>query len=84
MVFYEEWKDFAQCLNAPREIFFPKTGIRTQEKANIRAYCGPCAVRQECYDYAVKTEAVDGVWGGVYFGFRRGKQKMTNILEDKR
>lgn len=35
--------------------------------ATVAAYCVGCPVRQQCHDYAVRTEQEYGIWGGEDF-----------------
>lgn len=77
------WKERAACHDAPREMFFPKFGVSVATVLTAKEYCALCPVRVECEDYARKTEATDGIWGGIYFGTVRGKQRLPNLLKEK-
>jgi hypothetical protein len=55
-----EWYAWAACRNRGVDPFFPTVG---QSLAEARTFCRQCAVRLQCFDYAVATEA-DGVWAG--------------------
>lgn len=46
---------------ADPEVFFPH---ENGSAAAAKAICASCAVQGECLDYAMKTEARWGVWGG--------------------
>jgi WhiB family redox-sensing transcriptional regulator len=35
-----------------------------QSTTTARAICGRCAVRRECYEYALADASLVGVWGG--------------------
>lgn len=57
------WQDYANCHGVDPEVFFPKPS----NKAGLRlakAYCALCKVKQQCEDFAIKTEADEGVYGG--------------------
>jgi WhiB family redox-sensing transcriptional regulator len=46
--------------NIPTDVFFSKW-----ETHAAKMYCTSCVVRQECLDYAITNNIVDGVWGGL-------------------
>lgn len=54
------------------DVWFPlKGGNATQRVASARAVCNgldgepPCAVREACLEYAMRTNERFGVWGGL-------------------
>jgi len=56
------FQDKANCINADPEIFFSaKLNSRTQ----ALALCNACEVKQECLEFAIKTESIDGIYGGL-------------------
>ncbi len=36
-----------------------------EEKAEAKAICARCPVRQECFDYAIDHDITAGIWGGM-------------------
>lgn len=52
--------------------FFPNRGAST---ALTKAQCYTCQSRQECLDYAVKTNQMHGIWGGMSERQRRKLRK---------
>lgn len=61
-----DWREFAACLEADPELFFPvgTTGpavvLQTEEAVG---YCRRCEVTQECLTFATEIGAA-GIWGG--------------------
>lgn len=45
-----EWFRRASCRGCPTEMFYPEGGMAGAE---IKALCGKCPVREECYEYAL-------------------------------
>ena len=58
------WQDDAACLNADRELFFPSQGSRDTVEA-AKEVCAGCTVREQCLEYALRTNQSDGTWGGL-------------------
>jgi WhiB family redox-sensing transcriptional regulator len=69
----ESWREDAQCNGVDTEIFFPP---RDKDKyrviaAQAKLHCfgsngqGECPVRLQCLMYAVETDEVHGIWGGM-------------------
>lgn len=69
----ESWRADARCSGTDTETFFPprdKAKYKTIA-AEAKTYCfgvngkTPCPVRLECLWYAVDTDEVHGIWGGM-------------------
>lgn len=60
------WRDRAACLDMDPETFFPvgSTGPALAQAEQAKAICAGCEVREECLDWAVRTNQHDGIWGG--------------------
>lgn len=56
------WQEQGLCLGADPEIFFPE---RTGSTKEAKKLCGHCAVRNQCLEWALKTNEPYGVWGGL-------------------
>ena len=61
------WVDRALCSQIDPEIWFPE--IRQSNRA-AKLICGSpeapnCPVREECLEYALRTDQRYGVWGGL-------------------
>lgn len=67
------WRQEAACRDLPTELFFPiGHGPRAQAQTHLaKEICGACAVRGECLDYALATNARYGVFGGLSEDERR-------------
>lgn len=63
-----EWRMDAACVGADPELFFPVETGSQQRRVHLRKawkYCGPCPVRTECYQDALRTGERHGIWGGL-------------------
>ena len=69
------WGERAACLGQASELFFPE--YESQAKIIAKAYCQDCPVKVECYEEALRTKALDGIWGGVWIRSRSG-HKITS------
>lgn len=63
------WRSRANCLGIDPEIFFPGEKDRVGLK-QAKSYCKSCPVKQECEDFAVETDAREGVFGGKTYAER--------------
>ena len=58
----EPWMDDAACAEVGGDLWFPEKGGSTKDAKRI---CGGCDVREQCLEYAIRTEQQFGIWGGV-------------------
>ena len=58
----EDWWHKAECLGTTNDIFFSESPTLQRLAKQV---CMHCEVRQECLDFAIKTDQKDGVWGGM-------------------
>lgn len=58
----DSWRDYAACLGADSDLFFPNQGASTRK---AKAMCAACPVAVECLDYAIESGVRFGVWGGL-------------------
>jgi len=68
-----DWRHSAACGSNHPELFFP-IGSGAPAKAQVeqaRQVCHGCQVRSACLDWALKTGADHGVWGGLSEDERR-------------
>jgi WhiB family redox-sensing transcriptional regulator len=74
------WKDYANCLGANEDLFFPDRGASTRVAKQI---CAACQVRIDCLEYAVTQGEKFGIWGGLSERERRKirKQRAMEALE---
>lgn len=69
----ESWREYAACKDADTELFFPPRDKDTYRliAAEAKVYCygtgeiPECPVRKECLMYAINTDEVHGIWGGM-------------------
>lgn len=64
----EPWQDQGACVDEDPELFFPVgEGPAAQAQAReAKAVCRGCDVQLYCLDYAVRSKATEGVWGGIW------------------
>jgi WhiB family transcriptional regulator, redox-sensing transcriptional regulator len=55
------WMEKAKCKDRTDLTFFPENG---DNAVAARRFCGDCAVRVQCLEYALRHNLTDGVWGG--------------------
>jgi WhiB family transcriptional regulator, redox-sensing transcriptional regulator len=60
------WRAMGACLSVNPDLFFPISagGVAIKQVARARQICAGCRVRQECFDFAMRTAETDGIWGG--------------------
>jgi WhiB family transcriptional regulator, redox-sensing transcriptional regulator len=63
----ENWRSLAACQSADPDLFFPvsSSGPSLAQVAQAKAICAGCQVRRECLAFALRTDQVHGVWGGL-------------------
>ena len=61
------WVARSACLDEDPEHFFPisKTGRAEEQIARAKAVCASCVVKAPCLEFAIRTDADDGIWGGM-------------------
>ncbi len=74
------WKEYANCLGAHHDLFFPDRGASTRAAKQI---CAECQVRVDCLEYAVTRGEKFGIWGGLSERERREirKQRAAEALQ---
>jgi WhiB family redox-sensing transcriptional regulator len=62
-----EWRELAACNGHDPNMFFPagETGPAAQQIAYAKRVCSSCDVRDDCLTYAIETNQVSGIWGGL-------------------
>jgi WhiB family redox-sensing transcriptional regulator len=68
-----DWRDLAACSGYDPELFFPagETGPAAEQIRQAKRVCASCEVQDDCLTYAVETNQVAGVWGGLTEDERR-------------
>jgi WhiB family redox-sensing transcriptional regulator len=61
------WRTAAACQFADPDLFFPisSSGLALEQVAEAKEICARCQVRPECLAFALRTQQVHGVWGGM-------------------
>jgi WhiB family redox-sensing transcriptional regulator len=58
------WRQYARCLGADPEIFYPPPDSDDGSDA-AKAICAICPVLEACLEYALYAREKQGVWGGL-------------------
>lgn len=68
-----DWRDLAACRDHDPELFFPagETGPAAEQIRQAKRVCASCEVQDDCLTYAIETNQVSGVWGGLTEDERR-------------
>ncbi len=61
-----DWREFAACRDTDPDLFFPigTTGPAIEQITQAKRVCGMCEAREECLEFALKTNQDSGIWGG--------------------
>ena len=59
------------CMETDPELFFPQSWVEARDAKQL---CSTCPVRRECLTYALESNQVDGIWGGLTLDERRRLQ----------
>jgi len=70
------FQDKANCLSAEPSIFF---SAKLKERALALSLCNACIVKDECLEFALKTESVDGIYGGLLGDERKALLKNASV-----
>lgn len=67
------WREFAACRSIDPDLFFPvsSTGKSLDQVTKAKAVCAQCLVHRECLAFALRTQQVHGIWGGMTEDERR-------------
>jgi WhiB family redox-sensing transcriptional regulator len=73
-----DWRSKAACLGEVTELFFPvgTTDPALEQAERAKAICRLCEVRDECLEWALKTNQDAGIWGGMSEGERRSLRRV--------
>lgn len=76
------WRDKAECLHLPVDLFFPEKGdCNTVDTARqAKQVCAQCPVRVQCLEYALEHEQSYGVFGGMTVRERAKERKKREAL----
>jgi len=74
----EPWRENAKCRDMDPDIFFPERG---QSVDRAKAACEACVVREECCEFALRTNQKTGIWGGMSHRQRRAWRREQIALK---
>ncbi|NBW16917.1 MAG: WhiB family transcriptional regulator [Caulobacteraceae bacterium] len=70
------FQDKANCLNADPAIFF---SAKLKDRALALSLCNACVVKDECLDFALSHESIDGIYGGLLGDERKALLKNGSV-----
>ena len=70
------FQDKANCLSADPSIFF---SAKLKDRAEALSLCNACVVRDECLDFALEMESIDGIYGGLLGDERKELLKNARV-----
>jgi WhiB family transcriptional regulator, redox-sensing transcriptional regulator len=61
-----DWREAGACLSADPDLFFPIAvgALAAGDSVGALHVCARCPVRQQCLDFALRTNETHGIWGG--------------------
>lgn len=75
----ESWRNFANCKDAPKDIFIINRG---ESSKPAFAYCSNCSVQKACLRYAIDNHCI-GIWGNTTNKTRRNLRKREKFALQK-
>jgi WhiB family redox-sensing transcriptional regulator len=61
-----DWRDEAACSgDRDPDAWFASPATEPQRVARAMAVCRGCPVQNECAEFALEIDVVDGIWGGL-------------------
>ncbi|MFD8693164.1 WhiB family transcriptional regulator [Streptomyces sp. NPDC059651] len=73
------WREMAICRGEDPDLFFPignvRSGMALLQIDEAKAVCHRCPVMQQCLNWAMKVDSVEGVWGGTTEAERRAVRR---------
>jgi WhiB family transcriptional regulator, redox-sensing transcriptional regulator len=76
----QPWRQYARCLGADPEIFYPSCD---EAAAEAKAICMICPVREPCLEHAISAREKQGVWGGLTERERRRLVRQRRRLAER-
>lgn len=72
-----DWRQLAACRDSEPTLFFPvgSTGPALQSIADAKIICAQCSAKEDCLQYALRSNQESGVWGGYAEDERRRLRK---------
>ncbi len=80
----ESWRDEANCIKAPLNIFFPEdeTGSTSKRKIDrAKTICANCSVQHKCLIYSLNENIDHGVWGGLSSRERKALKRNVDVMD---
>lgn len=83
------WESNALCHSSSPDLFFPPfefepSKLRRKRESKAKTICDACPVMQECLDYAMKNDWLEGVWGSTNLKERKQRKVLREIAQSNR
>ena len=86
-----EWRKDAACRDMDTNIFFDDVSDTHEAKSNnffkreyAKSICAKCPVSNECLEYAISNNVIDGVYGGLTYRKRLAYKKKIGRLNERK
>jgi WhiB family transcriptional regulator, redox-sensing transcriptional regulator len=82
-----DWRDYAACLDADPDLFFPDSEPRSawSQVKTAKLICRSCPVSATCLSWALGSGQEAGIWGGLTEDERRRLQRRSvGVVKDGR
>ncbi|MGP4052038.1 WhiB family transcriptional regulator [Streptomyces sp. 2A115] len=74
-----DWREMASCRDADPDLFFPignsNSGPSLIQTYQAKAVCCRCPVMEQCLNWAIRADPVEGIWGGTTESERRAMRR---------
>ena len=68
-----------------KDFFFPVTQVELEDRLPVlEQLCGSCPNLEDCREFAIKEEIIEGFWGGMTPNVRKKIIKRNKAKEDRR
>ncbi|CAM5698844.1 WhiB family transcriptional regulator [Streptomyces canus] len=76
-----DWQELAICQGTDPDLFFPvgnaSSGPTLIQTAEAKAVCRRCPVIDQCLNWALDADLVEGIWGGTTEAERRAMRRRS-------
>lgn len=85
---FNNWETEALCYKSSPTIFFPPVDFepskqRRKRETKAKTICNVCPVCDDCLEYALQFDQLEGVWGGLNFKERQQKKLNLELSKNK-
>jgi WhiB family redox-sensing transcriptional regulator len=79
------WWSRAECAGMETDLFFPigNTSPAKIQTSEAKKICASCDVKDECLEFAMRTDEKNGIWGGHTEDERRALKRSRSRVQGK-